>query len=111
MIEQKIINSVFPGYKTAKVSPSKKIDTISGKFLGERALVHYKVVDAEGKEHAIVLKRKNSLVVPFGAAELSPNLSTFLKVVYAHRIFGFNDGQKREKLFYEKLEQSLNIIY
>lgn len=110
MTDKRLINSILPGHKTIQVFPFRKIDTISSKFLGERSIMFYKVIDANEKERYIIVKHKNSLVVPLGAIELSPNFVVFLKVINAHRIFGFNDGQKREKLFYEKVDSSLRGV-
>lgn len=103
----KVVDSVFPGCRTARALPLKNVDTISGRFLGENAFSRYGVVDGEGVERDVVIKRKNDLVVPLGAMGFSPNIGIFMKVVGAHRIFGFDNGQKREKLFYEKVDDSL----
>ena len=110
MSDRKLINSIFPECKNIQKLPPKDIDTISSKFSKGRAIVPYEVIDTKNEKHRIVIKHKNSLVVPLGATQLSPNFGVFLKVVYAHRIFGFNNGRRREKLFYEKVDNSLRTV-
>ena len=107
MTDQKLICSIFPKYENIQALSPEKIDTISSKFFGKYAVIPYKVVDASGERHYIMIKHKNSLVVPLGATLLSPSFGIFLKVIRRHCIFGFNSGGKREKLFYEKIDNSL----
>lgn len=83
------------------------IDTISSGLLGRRAVTWHETADATGEKYRVVLKRKNSLVVPLGAVALSPSLGVFLRAISAHRVFGFNNGQRREKLFYENVDEKL----
>lgn len=107
MSNSRLIDSVFPGYKSAQKLPFENVDTISSKFLGDDAFGRYQIVGMEGDKRNIIIKRKNDLVILLGAMGISPDIGIFLKVWGAHRIFGFNNGQKREKLFYEKVDDSL----
>ena len=107
MIDKKLINLLFPDNSSVEMLSSKNIDTISSKFLGGKAIVPYKIIDVNNNDCRVVVKHKNSLVVPLGAMALSPSFGVFLKVIGAHRIFGFNNGHVRDKLFYEKIDDSL----
>lgn len=107
MTDKKLICSIFPKYKSIQALSPEKVDTISSKFFGRYSVVPYKVINASGEKYVIIIKHKNSLVVPLGATLLSPSFGIFLKVIMRHRVFGFNSGRKREKLFYEKVDNSL----